>query len=166
MNQNWLQTLLPFLILAVVFALRFRNMKKARPLKVGRLWIAPALITLVAGFVLVTMPPSALGWLAFFGSAAIGAAVGWKRAHLMHLERDPESGDLMMRQTPAALILLLGIVGVRRLVSYESSGSAASTGSSGKLAGTALVFTDAALGFGLGMVVAMRLTLWLRAREH
>ena len=162
MQQNWLQTVLPFIILAVVFALRFRNMKKAKPLKVGRLWIAPALITLVAGFVLVTMPPGALGWAAFFGSSAIGALVGWKRAQWMHLERDAESGDLMMRQTPAALFLLLGIVGVRRLVAYESGGSAAG----GKLAGTALVFTDAALGFGLGMVCAMRLTLWLRAREH
>ena len=73
MNQNWLQTVLPLTILAVVFALRWRNISKAKPLKVGRLWIAPALITLVAGFVLVTMPPSALGWAAFFGAGALGA---------------------------------------------------------------------------------------------
>ena len=34
---NWLTALLPFVIIAVVLALRFRSMSRERPLKVGTL---------------------------------------------------------------------------------------------------------------------------------
>ena len=150
-------------MLAVVFALRWRNLKKPRPLKVSRLWIAPALITVVVAGVLFAMPPTAMGWLALMAGLPLGAAVGWQRARLMHIERDAQSGDLMMRQTPAALLLLLGVAGGRRLLGV-SSGTAGSAG--GGLAPAALVLTDGLLGFALGMVIAQRLTLYLRAKEH
>ena len=163
MDPDTLKAALPLLILAVVFALRWRNLNKPRKLKVGRLWIAPVVIAAMATFVLVTMPPSAMGWLAFGIGIPVGAAVGWQRARLMHLERDPVSGELMMRQTPAALLLLLGVAGVRRVIGGGSPGASAA---GGKLAPTALLFTDGLLGFALGMVIAQRLTLYLRAREH
>jgi hypothetical protein len=163
LDQGTLRAAIPLIILAVVFALRWRNLKKPRQLKVNQLWIAPALITVVVVGVLFAMPPAAMGWLAFMIGVPLGAAVGWQRARLMHIERDAASGDLMMRQTPAALLLLFGIAGLRRLFGVAGGGG---DSAGGTLAPTALLFTDGLLGFALGMVIAQRLTLYLRAKEH
>lgn len=162
MQQGWVKDVLPFVVIAVVIALRWRGLKKARRLRVGMLWIVPLLVVAAIGMALVAMPPTPLGWLVFAAGLAAGAAVGWQRARLMHLHRDPASGELMMRQTPAALLLLLAIFAMRRLVNPGGSGPAAD----GTIAPTALLVTDGLLGFALGMVIALRLTLYLRAREH
>ena len=38
---NWLSTLFPFVLIAVVIAFRMRSMSKERPLKVETLWVVP-----------------------------------------------------------------------------------------------------------------------------
>ncbi|HNN56975.1 MAG TPA: DUF1453 family protein, partial [Novosphingobium sp.] len=106
MSKDWLTTILPFAVLALVMALRWRNVKRARPFKPGRLWIAPALYLVLVGFVLIAMPPSAAGWLAFATGVLIGAALGWQRGKLMHLEHDGQ-GQLMIRTSPAALVVII-----------------------------------------------------------
>ena len=162
MQQGWLKDVLPFIAIAAVIALRWRGMKKARRLRIGMLWIVPLLVGVAISMALIAMPPTALGWLAFAAGLAAGAAVGWQRARLMHLQRDPESGELMMRQTPAALLLILAIFAIRRLVDPGGGGAAAD----GELAPTALLLTDGLLGFAVAMVIALRVTLYLRARAH
>ncbi|HNJ47322.1 MAG TPA: DUF1453 family protein [Novosphingobium sp.] len=161
MSKDWLTTILPFAVLALVMALRWRNVKRARPFKPGRLWIAPALYLVLVGFVLIAMPPSAAGWLAFATGVLIGAALGWQRGKLMHLEHDGQ-GQLMIRTSPAALVVIILVVGAKRIFAPAARGGA--TGAPA-LAPQALLFTDALLGFALGMIVAMRIELWLRARR-
>ena len=69
MDPKLLQTVLPIVIIGVVLALRWRNLKKPRPLNAGRLWLAPAFIALVMGFFLFSFPPSLLGWAIMLGAA-------------------------------------------------------------------------------------------------
>ena len=163
MDPKTLQSWLPLVVIGVVFAFRFRNLSKPKPFKPGQLWIAPLLLTAVFVLLVVSLPPSATGWLVIAFGAAIGAGIGWKRSHLMHLERDPQSGAVMIRQSPAALALILGIILARRGVS-AGLGVAPGADATGHMSNAAMLLTDGLLGFALGMVIAMRFTLWQRAK--
>ena len=161
MDPKTVQSWLPLLIIAAVFAFRFRNLSKPKPFRPGQMWIAPLLLVVVFTLLVISLPPSALGWLAIAFGLAIGGALGWKRGHLLHLERDPETGAVMMRQSPAALLLVLGIIFARRSLSAGLGiDSGASPGSDPS--GVAMLLTDGVLGFALGMVFVMRWTLWQR----
>ena len=141
---------IPYLVIGVVVALRWRRMNRASPLHVGRLWILPLLYALLVGGLLVAMPPAPLGWLVLGAGIAAGGLLGWQRARLMRLHVDETSGAIMMRQSPAALVLL------RRLAMPAAGGP--------HLAAGALIATDAAIGFAFGMIAMMRLELWRRAK--
>ena len=71
---------------------------KMRPLKLGTLWVVPALYLVVAGSMLFwQLPPT--GWVAhcFGRRICIGAAVGWQRGKMMHIHVDPETHALIRR---------------------------------------------------------------------
>ena len=162
MNQpggNWLTTLLPFVIIAVVLALRFRSMNKERPLKLSTLWVVPAIYLLLVGSMLFELPPPPLGWgLALLWLAA-GLVVGWYRGKTIRIERDENDG-LKQRASPLAMILIAVIV-VLKLGARSIFGDAATEhpGSG------ALPLTDAFLGFALGLLSATRAELYLRGRR-
>jgi len=148
----------PYLVIGVVVALRWRRMNRASPLHVGRLWILPLLYALLVGGLLVAMPPAPLWWLALGAGIAAGGLLGWQRASLMRLHIDETSGAIMMRQSPAALVLLVAMMLLRRLAMPAA-------GAGGPhLAAGALLATDAAIGFAFGMIAMMRLELWRRAK--
>ena len=148
----------PWLVIGLAVALRWRRMNRASPLHPGRLWILPALYAVMVGALLVAMPPVALGWLVLAAGVAAGGLLGWQRAALMRLHVDETSGVIMMRQSPAALVLLVAMLLLRRLVMPAA-------GAGGHhLAAGALLATDAALGFAFGMIAMMRLELWRRAK--
>lgn len=161
MDPKTVQTWLPLLIIAVVFAFRFRGLSTPKPFRPGQLWIAPLLLVGVFTLLVISLPPSVLGWLAIAFGLAIGGALGWKRGHMLHLERDPQSGAVMMRQSPAALLLVLGIIFARRALS-AGLGVETGTAPGGDPSGVAMLLTDGLLGFALGMVFVMRWTLWQR----
>lgn len=163
MDPKSVQTWLPLVVIGVVFAFRFRNLSKPKPFRPGQLWIAPMLLIVVFGLLVMSLPPSATGWLVIALGMAIGAVIGWKRGHLMHLERDPQNGAVMIRQSPAALALILGIILTRRVVS-AGLGVTQGADTAGHMSNAAVLLTDALLGFALGMVIAMRFTLWQRAK--
>lgn len=163
MDPKLLTTVLPIVIIAIVFALRFRNLNKPRPFNAGRLWLIPAIVAVAVGFFLVSFPPSALGWLIMVFAALIGAFAGLKRGQLMDLERDPQTGGLLMRQSPAALLFVFAILAARRVIAFETGGSPAGD-PSGHIPPEALLVTDGLMAFALAMVVLMRWTLWQRAK--
>lgn len=152
---------LPLLIFAGVMAWRFRSLERARPLRLPLLWITPLTVTAAVGLALYAMPPSLLGWMALGAGFAIGGGVGMQRSRLMrlHVEGQGDGARVMMRQSPLALILLLGIFGARRLILPGGM-----TMGAAHPAANALIMTDAMLGLVLGMVVVSRLVLWQRAR--
>ena len=87
MDPKLLPTVLPIVIIAIVFALRFRNLNKPRPFNLGRLWLVPAILAVTVAFFLVTFPPTGLGWLIMGFAALIGAFAGVKRGQWMQLMR-------------------------------------------------------------------------------
>ena len=157
---NWLTTLLPFVIIAIVFALRVRTMNKERPLKVGGLWVVPVIYLLIVGSMLIALPPPPLGWALVALGIVAGAVLGWHRGKLIRIERDAATGELRQRASPLAMLLLLAIIVLKLGARAIFGDTAAAHPDSG-----ALLLTDAFLGFALGLLSATRLELYLRARR-
>jgi len=156
---NWI-TALPFVILVVVLALRLRLMSRERPLRVQTLWVVPVIYILLAGSMLLTLPPPPVGWGLVVVGTAIGAAVGWHRGKLIRIHRDEQTGELRQKASPIALLLLAALVvlklGTRAIFGETSAGHPGSG---------ALLLTDAFIGFALGLLSATRLELYLRAQR-
>jgi hypothetical protein len=157
---NWLTTALPFVIIAVVLAFRFRSMSRERPLKLTTLWIVPTIYLLLAASMLFALPPSITGWGLVVLGLAIGLAVGWHRGKLIRIERDAETGALRQRASPLAMLLLAGLIVLKLGARAIFGDSAAAHPSSG-----AMMLTDGFIGFALGLLSATRLELYLRARR-
>lgn len=157
---TWAATLLPFVIMAVVLALRFRSMGRERPLKLGTLWIVPVVYALIAGSMFMALPPPLVGWGIVAFAIGIGAVAGWHRGKLIRIERNSETGELRQRASPLAMLLLLGIVALKLGARAIFGDTAAAHPGSG-----ALLLTDAFVGFALGLLSATRLELYLRARR-
>jgi hypothetical protein len=151
---------LPFVILAVVFAFRFRSMNRERPLKLGTLWVVPVLYLFIAASMLFALPPPLTGWALLALGLAIGLVVGWHRGKLIRIERDPDTGALRQRASPLAMLLLLALV-VLKLGAKEIFGDVAV----GHPGSAATLLTDAFLGFALGLLSATRAELYLRGRK-
>lgn len=157
---GWLQTVLPFAIIAFVMFRRWRNIDKPVALRTGRMWIMPAILTAVIGAMLYAMPPVPLGWGVFALGLVIGGAVGWQRARLMRFHLDEETGAVMVRQSPLAFLFIVALFMARRLLIPGREAQAAGQVASAELP----LVTDALLGFALGMIVAMRIEMWRRAK--
>jgi len=81
---------------------------------------------------------------------------------LLLILHDPATGQLTQRASPAAMILLVAIIGLRyALRSYFD----ATPGADGKMSEQALVITDALLLFAVGLVGMTRIEMMIRARR-
>lgn len=162
MDANMLKTVLPIVVIAIVLALRLRSMSRVRPLKPGTLWVLPAFLLLLAGVTLWTNPPGLVGMSIGAVAMIAGALLGWQRGRLIHIERDPASGELTQRASPAAMILLVFIIAARfALRSYFD----ATPSADGKMSEQALIATDGLLLFAVGLIAVTRIELALRARR-
>lgn len=155
-HQSWITYAITGVIVLVVLALRMRGMSKMRPLKLGSLWVVPALYLVVAALMFWQLPPT--GWVAI-GSAvalAIGAAVGWQRGKMMHIHVDPDTHALNQKASPAAMFFLIALIIVRKggqvLLGTEAGVSPA-------------MLTDPLIAFALGMFTLTRLEMYLRAKR-
>jgi NAD/NADP transhydrogenase beta subunit len=157
---NWLTALLPFVIIAVVLALRLRSMSRERPLNVGTLWIIPVVYLALIASMLFALPPTVGGWSLIAAGVVAGAVLGWHRAKLIRIERKAETGKLMQRASPLAMLLLVALIvlklGARMIFGETAAGQPGSA---------AMLMTDAFIGFALGLLSATRLELYLRARR-
>lgn len=160
-TRQWL-SYLPLLIFAALMFWRFRSLNRARPLRVSTLWIMPVVVLCLVGFALYGMRPLEVGWLAFFGGLVVGALLGVQRARMVRLHIEGEGGEarVMMRQSMAALVMILAIFALRRLL---FSGFHPATGA--HPAAGALLVTDGMLGFAAGVICVQRVVLWMRARS-
>jgi hypothetical protein len=155
-HQTWISYAITIGIIVVVMALRMRGMSKMRPLKLGSLWIVPAVYLVVAALMFIQLPPT--GWVAIASAVglAIGAAVGWQRGKMMHIHVDPETHALNQKASPAAMIFLVVLIlvraGARGILGQDSNVSPA-------------MLTDPLIAFALGMFTLTRLEMYLRAKR-
>jgi len=155
---------LPFLIILPVLYFRLRRMAKTRALKLGQLWIRPAIIIAVAALV-VLMPArdakpleaADVPWLVL--AAALGAAAGWQWGRITQLHLHPENGTLMQNGSVAGmmvfLMLLLLRLGLRAGLGLEA----------GAWHINMLLVTDASIIFSVLLFAVQSLEIYLRARR-
>lgn len=155
MHQSWISYAITIGVVLVVMALRMRRMGQMRPLKLGGLWIVPALYLVVAAVMFIQLPPT--GWVGIASLVALllGAALGWQRGRMMHISVDPETHALNQKASPAAMLFLVALIVVRML----GRGLLGSEGISPAM------LTDPLIAFALGMFSLTRLEMYLRARR-
>ena len=128
MSPQTLQLVIPVAIIAVVFLLRARRVGKPQPLKLGLLWIRPALLVFACAAVLFL--PSRPGaapiqlmpkdWAILALGAVAGAIGGWHLGRTMAIEVHPENGTLMVTTSPLGLLVLVVLLALRTGVRTEA----------------------------------------------
>jgi Protein of unknown function (DUF1453) len=166
-NAQLLRFILPFVILIPVLYFRMRKMTKPQPLKLGLLWVRPALVLLGCGFVLFGPDPQThriphilpLEWAGLVVAAAIGAAAGWHYGKITAIEVHPENGTLMARGGMAAILVILTLLvlkmGLKPLLLVEGGG----------LHLDVLLITDALIVFSAALFAVRALEMYLRANR-
>ncbi|HEX4635411.1 MAG TPA: hypothetical protein VH189_04465 [Rhizomicrobium sp.] len=132
-QQDALKLFLPLVIILPVLFLRMRKLSKAQPLKVGRLWIRPAILLTAAGLILFVPQPGqhavrhflAQDWAWLALAAALGGVAGWQWGRTMAIDVHPEDGTLMVKGGQAAIlviaVLILFRMGLRTGLQMEAS---------------------------------------------
>jgi membrane protein CcdC involved in cytochrome C biogenesis len=150
-----LQYAIPIVIAAAVLALRARRMTRVRPLKLGQLWIVPAIYLAIVVALFVMTPPSAIGWPICVAALLAGAAIGWQRGKTMRIEVNPENGTLNQKASMAGVAFLVILFAIK---------FAAQTGTHAFHVNVA-VLTDAFAALALGMFTMTRVEMYLRAKR-
>lgn len=158
-QAEWLRYVVPIVIIGLVMALRMRNMRRERPLRIERLWIVPAIYCVVAGATFWLTPPTGLAaWIAVAVALAAGAAIGWHRGRLMRITVNPETHQVSQQASPAAMLLIVGLIVLKM----------ATRNLDGVIPGVHFdvrAVTDVAIALALAMLTATRVEMFLRARR-
>lgn len=158
-----MQYVISGMIIVIVLALRFRSMRKTRPLNPDRLWIVPLLLAMMAAATIILHPPGALGLALGAMGLVVGGLLGWQRGRLIRIDRDPATGALSQTVSPAAMLLLVGIIAIRFVARAYFAGNPAAA--SGEMDEHTLMITDVALLFAVGLIGMTRIEMMLRARR-
>lgn len=146
-------------IFLVIFGWRMSRARQQRPLKLEWLWVTPVVLILLTASLLWQFRPQGLEWLWLALVFAVGGAIGWQRGRMMTITVDPETHNLNQQASPAAMILLVGLVAVRyglRSVLTEEAGA---------LHITVNFITDAFVVLAVGLLTVTRVEMFLRARK-
>jgi hypothetical protein len=147
-------------VLSVVMFIRFRRVNQARPLKIGRLWVVPAIYLVLAATAFVATPPSGAGWGFAAFALIVGAALGWQRGRMMRIDVDPETQAVTSTQSPAAMLFLIVLIAIR-----TGMREMATNGHGGLFSLSPATITDLLVAFALGVLGMQRVEMYLRARR-
>jgi len=153
----------PLIALAIVLW-RVSKQGNGRPLKPSRLWIRPAILTLLLALAALHPPKLTLLALAVLpGAAVLGLLLGYVLASHQALFIDPETGKITSKMSPVGMALFVGLFAVRYLFRLVLAGGQAPD----KLAAHSdqiLLYTDAGLLFVLALVCAQAWEIWRRLK--
>lgn len=153
------QYVVPAVVIIIVMSIRLRGMNRLRPLKLGYLWVVPAIYAAIVIAMIAASPPSAVGWGVLLAGTMVGALIGWQRGKFMRIEVDPATNSLLQRPSWAAMLLLVGLIVVRTgAKTFMPAGA-------DPMHGTGLMVTDGLLGMALGLLSATRAEMYLRGRK-
>lgn len=148
--------LVPLLLIAIVI---LRN-SRPRKLRIERMWISPAIATLLTAWVFSqSPPPTPLGLVVDVLALGVGVLLGWWRARASRFTIDPETHVITSRVSPWGMLLILGIFSLRYLLRGLLTGEASD------LHVSAIEITDSFLLMAVGLVSAQRIEWLIRARR-
>lgn len=161
-----LQFVIPLAIIIPVFLLRARRLGRKRPLKLGLLWLRPAIL-IVACIAALALPQpgmtsrhfAALDWAVLAIGMGLGGIGGWYLGRTMAIEVHPENGTLMAQASPIGLLVLVALVLLRMGIRSGARLEAAAW----HLDPTLII--DALIVFTAALFTVRSLEMWLRARR-
>ncbi|KRB82776.1 hypothetical protein ASE00_12180 [Sphingomonas sp. Root710] len=144
---------------ALAIAIRIRQFGRTQRLRLGTLWIVPAIFLMLAATIFTAFPPSGLGWLWIGLGLIAGSAVGWQRGRLVEISVDSETGRLNQRSSPAALLFIGVLIAIRWVLLYlvELSDARWHLG--------AMLVSGIFIAFAAGVLSAYRAEIFLRGRR-
>lgn len=156
------QTMGPLIGIGVALIIVLLRNRRKRTLRPHLLWVMPLLVTTAIGFGLWanTQHPhfGPFAWIAFVAALTLGGVAGWQRGRTITIEKEPD-GSLKAQASPLGLILIIGLVAARAGLREVMEANAAAWHLD------AVVVTDAFMLFAIGMIVAQRVELYIRARR-
>lgn len=144
---------------ALAIFIRIRRFGRPQPLRLGTLWIIPAISVLLAGVVLWEYPPSGSDWLWIAMGCGAGGGIGWWRGRCVEISMDPGTGQLNQRNSWGALVAIGAIILARWLLRW-----AVMWGDAQWHFG-AMLISDIFIAMAVGALSAYRIELFLRARR-
>jgi hypothetical protein len=144
------------LIAVVVIALRNR---RPRRLRLEAMWIRPLIFLVLIGltFTATPTPVDAASLSVMVVSLVLGVAAGWVRGGLMRIDVHPETHDISARASPAGMLFILAVLGVRVLIRSSASSSVAGM--------PAVAIADGLILFAASMMITQSVEMFLRARR-
>jgi hypothetical protein len=160
MNHEPLHALLPYLPLLIVVIIMLRRTQRPRIIRPERLWIMPSVVILAIGFYVygamrIGPPLHPLDWAVILGTAAIGAALGALRAHLVKLRRHPDTGAIEATLSAWGLMVILVWIAGRMLL--KNSGWVDVNAQFG-------LYNEASMALALALVVSQAVVLTQRCQ--
>ena len=155
------QQILPIVIPIAILAIFLMRNRRPRPLNLHLMWIVPLLVIVGIGMGLYFTPHEPFGPWAYAGFAlalVLGGAAGWWRGRTIDIHRDAETGRLMAQPSPLGLILIVGLLVVRRSLDAYLIANAEAWHLN------AVAVTDAFMLFAVGLVVVQRIEMFVRGR--
>jgi len=157
---NGANFILPAILLLIAFRI-WRTGGRERRIRPERLWILPAIVSLLIGIGIVSQPLT-LSFLtvdALIVALLAGFGCGWLRGRATHISVDPESRELKARSTPVALVLIAALILVRLTARDWLNANAEAW----QIEPAAIV--DGFLLFAMGLVIGWRVEMMLRCRR-
>jgi len=160
------EQLIPLIVIAVVLPLVLLRNRRPRTLRPRWMWVVPTIVVVMIGFGLWGMtytdpahtPFRPLDWAILAAGLILGAAAGWWRGRMVVIHKDPD-GTLKAQASPLGLILivvlLLGRQGLRALLEPHAADWGLNV----------LAVQDAFMLLAVGLVVAQRIEMYIRARR-
>lgn len=113
-TTNPTSTLLIYLVVFALVALRVSRMSGVRPMRLNALWIRPAIYVVLAGMLVYTAPPQGLvQYLIVVAMLGIGAVLGWHQGKLMAISVDTATGTLQVKASMWAILFIFAVILVR-----------------------------------------------------
>jgi hypothetical protein len=155
MDNNLMHSVTPYIPLIIIVVIMIRRTQRPRTIRPERLWIMPTVVILAIGFyvygaIRIGPPLHPFDWAVILATAAIGAALGALRAHLVRLRRHPDTGAIEATLSAWGLIIILVWIAGRMLL--KNSGWVDVNAQFG-------LYNEASMALALALVVAQAVVL-------
>lgn len=160
------EQLIPLIVIAIVLPLVLLRNRRPRTLRPRWMWVVPAIIVTMIGLGLwatiqfdpTHTPFRAIDFALLATGLALGVAAGWQRGKMVTIYKEPD-GVLKAQASPLGLILivvlLVGRQGLRALLEPHAA----------EWGLNVLALQDAFMLLAVGLVVAQRVEMYIRARR-